>query len=192
MLPRPRRLAGPLALVGVLGALFSAGAARAQLQVTVVPTVTRSGALFNYSYSITNFTPTDLFIVDLNNLPKVPGALTNLTAPTGFQISPYDPGVGIESFVADSQDFTPGVPVSGFSFSSIFGPGTIPFDAQDLNGSMFNGTTLAPVPEASTLISLGAGVLLLTFSVVRRRRAARAAVRSGVSMLWTVLERNIP
>ncbi len=177
MLPRPRRLAGPLALAGAFGLLFSAGAAHAQLQVTVVPTVTPDGALFDYSYSITNFTANDLFIVNLNNLPMVPGALTNLTAPAGFLISPYDPGVGIESFLADSQDFTAGSTISGFSFSSPFGPGTVPFDSEDIAGGMFTGTTLAPVPEASTLFSLGAGVLLLTFSVVRRRRAARSQVR---------------
>lgn len=167
-------------LAGALGALFSATAAHAQ--VTVESTVTPVGSLFNYSYSVTNFSATDLFIVNLNNLPRVAGALTNFTAPAGFQISTYDPGVGIESFLADSQSFTPGVVISGFSFTSAYGPGTVQFDASNFGGDTLTGTTrgpiVPPVPEASTLISVGAGVLLLTFSVVRRRRATRIVVRS--------------
>jgi len=177
MLPRPRRLAVPLALAGALGALFSAGAARAQVQVTAAP-ITFTGGLFSYNYSITNLSGADLAVVNLDGLPMVPGALSNLSAPAGFQISPYDPGVGIESFLSNTQAFTSGSTISGFSFTSAFGPGTVAFDTLDNNGGTFNGTTLAPVPEASTLVSLGAGVLLLTFAVVRRRRAVPAGVRS--------------
>jgi len=187
MLPRPRRLAGLLALAGALGALFSAGAARAQLlPVIVAPTVTSAGGVFNYSYTVTNFSADDLFTLNINGLPQVPGALTNLTAPAGFQIT-FDPGnanspSGIVTFLGD---FMPGSVNSGFSFSSTFGPGTVTFDAEGSNLSSptpandtFTGTTLAPVPEASTVVSLGAGVLLLTFCAVRRRRTARADVRS--------------
>lgn len=182
MLPPLRRLAGPLALAGALGALFSAGAARAQVSVLAAP-VTFTGGLFNYSYSVTNITASDLLIVNLNSLPMVPGALANLTAPTGFKISSYDPGVGIESFLADTQAFTPGSTISGFSFTSAFGPGAVPFDAQDAAGGTSAGTTVgpsaaAPVPEAGTLVSLGAGVLLLTLCAVRRRRAAPAVSHS--------------
>ncbi len=188
MLPPPRRLAGPLALAGALGALFSAGAARAQ--VTIVPTVTPNGALFNYSYSVTNSTANDVLIVNLNNLPMVSGALTDLAAPMGFQTT-FDPGnsnssFGIASFLGD---FTPGSTTTGFSFSSAFGPGTVGFDTLDNNGTPLSGTTqgpslgpgVAPVPEPSTLISLGAGVLLLTFCAARRRRTARSSAQSQLS-----------
>lgn len=185
MLPPPRRLAGPLALAGALGALFSAGAARAQ--VTIVPTVTPNGALFNYSYSVTNSTANDVLIVNLNNLPMVSGALTNLTAPMGFRTT-FDPGVGIASFLPDAGsalDFAPGSTLTGFSFSSTFGPGTVGFDAEDISGGTSTGATLAPiaapVPEPSTLISLGAGVLLLTFCAARRRRTARSSAQSQLS-----------
>lgn len=136
-----------------------------------------TGGLFSYSYSITNLSSTDLAFVNLDNLPMVPGALSNLTAPAGFQISPYDPGVGIETFLSDTQAFTSGSTISGFSFTSAFGPGTVAFDTMDNNGGTFNGTTLGPVPEASTLVSLGAGLLLLTFAVVRRRRVVPAGIR---------------
>lgn len=181
MLPRPRRylrhrtLAG-LTLIGALGA-FSAGAAHAQSQVAVAPTVTRSAGVYTYSYTVTNFTTTDLLIVNLDNLPLVPGALYNFSAPTGFQIGavPYDSGIGIVSFLADASVFTPGVSVSGFTFSSLYAPATVPFDTIDTSFSAVTGTTQGPsiapaaVPEASTLVSVGAGLLALTFLAVRRR-----------------------
>ncbi len=179
MLPRPRRLAGS-ALAGALGVLLSAGAAHAQIQVSVVPTVTKTGGLYTYSYTVTNFTNADLLVVNLDGLPLVPGALSNFTAPAGFQIGavPYDSTVGIESFLADSSDFTPGVPISGFSFSSPFAPAMTSFDTIDINFNTTTGTAIGPeiapaaVPEASTLVSAGAGLLALTFLAVRRRRSA--------------------
>ena len=110
----------------------------------------------------------------------VPCALSNFTAPAGFQIGavPYDSTVGIESFLADSSDFTPGVPISGFSFSSPFAPAMTSFDTIDINFNTTTGTAIGPeiapaaVPEASTLVSAGAGLLALTFLAVRRRRSA--------------------
>ena len=193
MLPRPRRflrsrrLAGSLALAGTFGILFSAGAAHAQLQVSVVPTVTVNGGLYDYSYTVTNFTATSLGFVNLDNLPTGDdGAITNLSAPTGFEISPFDSTDGIVTFLpgfdTNAQEFSPGSVISGFSFSSPFGPGAVAFDTQDINGmNPVTGTTLGPsaaVPEASTLVSLGAGLALLTLVAVRRRRATLSAVYS--------------
>lgn len=174
MLPYPRRLAAPLALAGALGALFSAGSARAQLQVVVTPTVTQTGSLYNYSYSITNFTADDLYVVNLNGLPLVPGALSNFSAPAGYEITnPYDSGVGIESFYADDS-FASGTTVSGFSFDSTFAPSAVAFDTVSSGTAAYTGTTRgpagAPVPEASTLVSLGAGLSVLALIAVRRRR----------------------
>ena len=179
MLLCPHRLAGPLALAGAIGALFSAGAAHAQVSVT--PTITQAGSLYNYSYSITNFTNTNLAAINLDGLPLVPGALTNFSAPGTFGITnPYDSGVGIETFyegTAALDTFSPGSTISGFSFSSIFAPATISFDTLDDSGGTATGTTLGPagaaaVPEASTLVSLGAGLLVLGFAAARRRNAA--------------------
>ncbi len=178
MLPRPRRLAAPLALAGAFGAFFSAGSARAQLQVVVAPTVTQTGSLFTYNYSITNFTSADLAIVNISGLPQESDTATNLTAPDGFQTT-FDPGVGILSFsptLTSTQAFSAGSTVSGFSFDSVFSPSTVSFDTLDVNGATSAGTTLgpggAPVPEASTLVSLGLGLSVLALVAVRRRRAA--------------------
>ena len=181
MLPRPRRLAGSLALTGALCVFFSAGAARAQL--TVDPTVTQVGALFNYSYTVTNLTAQDFPVITLN-VPGQPGAVADLTAPTGFQIT-FDPGLGtgpgLVSFLEDTQVFT-ATPTLPFSFSSAFGPATSQFEAVDGNtGISTFGPTMtpsAPVPEASTLVPFAAGVLLLTIYGARRRSAARVAARS--------------
>lgn len=184
MLLRPRRLTGTLVLAGALGALFSGGAARAQ--VSILSNVqTTNGTLFNYSYSVTNSSMTGQdFPVITFAAPSLAGGLTSLLAPTGFKIS-FDPGVpggGLVSFLEDSQMFssTPAV----FSFTSAFGPTVLPFQAVGFdssgNGITSSGTVLAPqpVPEASTMVSLGAGVLLLTFCAVRRRRAVRIGTHS--------------
>ncbi len=182
MLPRPRRLAGPLALAGALGVLFSAGAARAQ--VSILSSVqTANGTLFNYTYSVTNSSASgqDFYAISMP-APSLPGGVTGLTAPTGFQIN-FDPGVpggGLVTFLEDSQTFssTPAV----FSFSSPFAPALVQYGAVgvDTSGNTLSasGAAFAPVPEASTMVSLGAGVLLLTFCAVRRRRAVRVGTHS--------------
>ncbi len=184
MLPRLRRFAAPLALAGAFGAFFSAGSARAQmLQVSVLPTITQAGSLFTYNYSITNFTPADLTIVNISGLPLEADTATNLMAPAGFQTT-FDPGVGIMSFsptLNSTQAFSAGSTISGFSFSSIFSPSTVSFDTLDVDGNTSTGTTLgpagAPVPEASTFVSLGIGLSALTFIAVRRRRTLTTATK---------------
>lgn len=175
MLPRPHRLAAPLALAGALGTFFAAGSARAQ--VLVSPTFTFTGSAYHYSYAVTNLSSDDLPIIDLNGLPLDPTAATNLSAPTGYQIS-FDPGVGILSFLpglANGQTFGAGSTVSDFSFDSAFAPAAVSFDTTG-DPTSPAGTTLgpagAPVPEASTFVSLGIGLSLLAFAVVRRRRSA--------------------
>ncbi len=172
-----RLFAAPLALAGSLGALFCAGPAHAQVFVT--PTVTFNGSLYHYNYSVVNATADSLALIDLNGLPMVAGALTNFSAPDGYQITnPYDFNVGIESFLPgldNNTAFGPGSTVSGFSFDSIFAPSAIAFDTTGDPGTPA-GTTLgpagAPVPEASTVVSLGLGLSVLALLAVRRRRAA--------------------
>ena len=172
MLPRPRRLAAPLAAAGALGILLAAGSARAQVFVT--STATFTGSAFHYIYTVTNTSPDDLFVVNLNGLPSVQGALFNFTAPNGFTETNYDYNVGIESFQANDS-FASGSTTSGFSFDSAFAPSAVAFDTVSGAATPYTGMTLgpagAPVPEASTLVSLGMGLSVLAFAVVRRRRA---------------------
>ena len=177
MIPCSRRLAGPLALAGALGALFCAGSARAQVLVT--PTVASMGSVFNYSYSITNLGMADLAVINLNGLALDPATATNLMAPAGYQIT-FDPNLGIASFLPgldNASTFGAGSVVSGFSFDSAFAPSAVAFDTLDANGAATTGTTLGPaaVPEASTLVSLGAGLSVLALIAVRRRRSASSA-----------------
>ncbi len=179
---RPRRFAGPLALAGALGALFSAGAAHAQ--VSILSNVqSTNGTLFSYSYSVTNpsTSGTDFPIITLA-APPFAGGVTNLVAPTGFQIS-FDPGTsagGLVSFLEDTQTFssTPAV----FSFDSAFAPTVSQYQAVGFdssgNGIMSGGSVLTPVPEASTLVSLGAGLVMLTFVAARRRRSAVSTIHA--------------
>ena len=182
MLPYPRRLAGPLALAGALSALFSASAAHAQVSIT--PIITQTGSLYNYSYSITNFTNTDLAIINISGLPLESDTAANLMAPAGFQTT-FDPGVGILSFLPGSepnQQFSAGSTLAGFSFDSVFAPATVSYDTLDVSGGTTTGTTMgpagAPVPEASTLISLGMGLSVLAFAVARRRRVTSVGTQS--------------
>lgn len=180
MFPLTRRLAGPLALAGALAALLSVSAAQADVIIT--PTITSSGTLYNYSYSVTNQTDFELAVINLA-VPTQPDGLTNLAAPDGFQIA-YTPNEGFVSFLEGSDPatlklFAPGSTISGFSFSSLFAPGPAAFDTLDVAGNVTSGTTRGPVapgavPEPGTLASFGVGGALLAAAVLRRRRTQTA------------------
>ena len=148
------------------------GTARSQVLVDAVVTFDSSASLFLYQYSVTNNGSADLAIITFG---VAPGSDTVLSpsAPTGFLIS-FDPGVSLVSFTEDNdsgtpQTFAPGTTVSGFSFSSALGPGSVQFEAQDANGDSFFGVTSAPIPEAGTSALLVFGAALLGGWFLRRR-----------------------
>ena len=128
-----------LAAVLFLATLSFGGNAQAQ-QVTVPSLVTFSLATgqYTYNYSVMDATVMELAIV---NVPASrQSALMNLIAPTGFGIS-FDPGVGIVSFFQDNNPTTNGSfaansTVTGFSFTSAFGPGGVTFDALDVSAGL--------------------------------------------------------
>jgi hypothetical protein len=163
-----------LCLIVALGVLLLPGTARAQ--ITVDPTITFLGGLFHYEYAVTNNEPEDLVLVTLEGIPLDPGAILNLTAPTGFLAS-FDSGLGLVDFISDTDVFAFLTTVSGFSFDSPFSPQTIPFSALGINGSPFAGTTRGPagttpvVPEPGSLPLLSA--LGLTGTLFIRRRARK-------------------
>ena len=141
--------------------------------ITVTPTVTPSGSLFHYAYSISNSSPDDAFVVDIP-VPAAPSAVLDLSAPIGFTTS-FDSGLGLVSFLEDTSKFG-STPVSGFSFDSPDAPGSVSFTATLVNasGSLFtlSGPTLAPVPEPASWPA----VLLLVPAVawLRQQRSGRS------------------
>lgn len=181
MIPRPSQPAKTMALAGAICALFSPGVVHAQAAGTLTvfspaPTVSADQPLFNYFYVVNYMSPdagmTDLAFVEFQVAPNA--QLTNLAASPGF-FTAYDPGNGFVTFLEDNnsampQTFAANSPVS-FSFSSPFGPTTVPYDGTD-GVTTFNGTLLAPVPEPASLVSLAAGAFGLGLLAVRARRRA--------------------
>jgi hypothetical protein len=122
-------------------------------QITVAPTVTPIAGGYEYAYTITNNTPDDPFIIDIP-VPADPTAISNLTAPAGFT-SAFDSGLGLVSFLADTNNFT-STPQSGFFFDSPDAPGSVMFQATVLSASTgdlytISGPTTAPVPEPASI-----------------------------------------
>lgn len=154
--------------------LLCASTLAAAASVTVIPTVTLSGGVYTYSYSITNNTPDDAFLIDipvLNNSATV----RDLTTPAGFAAS-FDARLGLVSFLEDPGMFG-STAKSGFSFESADAPGAAVFEAsllRNTSGSLYtlSGLTRAPVPEPGYSLPVGLlGVVLLTFSSMRRAPA---------------------
>jgi hypothetical protein len=147
--------------------------ATAHTQVTITPSVSFSNGLYTYSYDVVNNTAETLAITSFE-VPALPGAISSLTAPTGFDIS-FDSGLGLVSFFEDTDpstldSFAPGSTVSGFMFSSFYAPGVSDFEALDVNGVSYLGTTRAPVvPEPGTIALLG-GMMGGGLLALRRRR----------------------
>jgi hypothetical protein len=146
--------------------------------VVVTPTVTSIAGGYEYSYTITNNTPDDPFVIDIP-VPADPAAVFDLTVPSGFK-SAFDSGLGLVSFVEDSSYFT-STPQSGFSFDSPVAPGSVMFQATVLSSSTaslytISGPTLAPVPEPAYLsLSLLAGFVGLLIY----RRKGHIVTKSG-------------
>jgi hypothetical protein len=179
--PRASRLK-KLWLLGLCFAGVSlAGLHTAAAQVAVQPTITfnTSTGMFTYSYSVVNNTSNTLAIISFGTSPAGPTTVQNLTSPMGFGAS-YDTGNGFVSFFEDTnpgtpQTFAPGSTVSPFVFTSPFAPGPRTFQALDVNGNTFTGTTQAPIPEPSVVSLLAAAIPAVAFFLYRRRKTERAA-----------------
>ncbi|MCC6444979.1 MAG: hypothetical protein IT210_16175 [Armatimonadetes bacterium] len=161
-----------LVLAGMLCVLLVSG--RASAQVTLDAIVTANGTLFHYEYSVINGLADDLSIISFG-VPQGLPAVQNLAVPLGF-LADFDSGLGLVSFLEDTQAFTAGGTFSGFSFDSPFQPGSTLFSVLDVNGSSYEGTTQAPagaaqtpVPEPSALSLLAAGLLYLPVRFRPRR-----------------------
>ena len=136
--------------------------------ITVTPTVTPDGSLYEYDYSIINNSGDDLPVLDIAVAPGT--AILGLTAAPGFDDA-YDPVLGLVSFLENTNVFGP-TALSGFIFESPFAPGATTFDATlldaNFNVSTAGGPTIGPVaattiPEPGYLPLLAFGVPLFLF-----------------------------
>lgn len=151
----------------------------AHAQVAVTPTVTFSSGLYTYDYSVTNNTMETLAITTFDVRPLA-DAVMMPSAPLGFDIA-FDSGLGLVSFFEDTDPatldtFAPGSTVSGFMFTSPYQPTVSNFEALDINGMSFFGTTLAPanVPEPGT-VALAITLSLGMTGLIRTRRRHKVA-----------------
>jgi hypothetical protein len=163
------------------GAIGLAGSAQAQ--VIVSDTVTQSGGLYHYDYTVTNDSASDLLFLDIA-APPDPTAVQNPMAPAGYDIS-FDSGLGLVSLLEDTdpffnpQFFGP-TPVSGFTYDSPFAPMDTTFTAytEDVNNNLVVLASGSVVPEpgaASAYLICGAtGALLL-------RRRQRVHFKQSIS-----------
>ena len=157
------------AVIVVLGLLASASPVSAApiLDVTVT-----GGAPYLYEYDITNDIG-ELLIVTIAVPIGDPDIGPSVTAPLGF-LTNYDAGLGLVDFLADTGAFLPGVPVSGFSFLSAFGPGPTIFEGLYGDGSIVAGRTIGPVAAPVAVPEPVTGLLLmLGLAAAERRRRSR-------------------
>lgn len=162
-------------VVGIAALLVFLGAVPAEGTPIVVATVTPTGPLFHYDYSIT-FNPLDDEIAILT-ITAVPGdLLVNEVAPAGFDTD-YDVGFGLISFFPLLGGAFPTVgTLSGFGFDSPRRSAPTTFDALTILGDILSGPTTGPVgpaspiPEPATGVLVAVGLGALGRRVLRKRR----------------------
>lgn len=168
----------PLGLIGLL--TLALPSAHAQAPV-VSALYTQSGSIYNYNFSVQNvglFTLADISI----SVPTGINAVTNLSAPTGFQIL-FDSDLGLVDFLADSdpltlEDFFPGMTVSDFLISSSTLLTERPFTALDDQGTLTSGTIrVSAAPEPGTLSFFLLTPVALLLASRRRHRATTPLVK---------------
>ena len=155
--------------------LFAFSGAMQAALITVTPTVTPDGSLYEYDYSIINNSGDDLPVLDIAVAPGT--AILGLTAAPGFDDA-YDPILGLVSLLEDTNVFGP-TATSGFIFESPLAPHATTFDATlldaNFNVSTLGGSTIGPVPasapEPGYLPLLTFGVPLFLFF---RRRSGKS------------------
>jgi hypothetical protein len=152
--------------------LFAFSAVMQAGSITVTPTVTPDGALYEYDYSVINNSGEDLEVLDIAVTPGT--AILNLTAAPGFDDA-YDPILGLVSFLENTSVFGQ-TAISGFIFDSPLAPSATTFNGTLLDANFnvvtIGGPTTGPVaPEPGYLPLLIFGVPLFLY---RRRRSGKS------------------
>lgn len=165
----------------VLAVALMPGAARAQVAVTITPTITADGGGVNtFAYTLQDTGSSTLGEFQLN----VPDStqLTNVMSPAGWAIFPGSTTNVDWYSTASSFDIAPGSSLSGFSFDDALPAGSQGYFVQSYDdNSTATGTTqgpvpaTAPVPEASSVVSLGLLLMLGMGGVAVARKKAKAS-----------------
>jgi hypothetical protein len=126
--------------------------------VNVTPTVTQIGSGFGYSYRVANTGSAGVLAFFVN----VQGSVHELAAPTGWNAGTVIVGGFTRVAWASSDpqyDIGSGQSLAGFSFNSVLGPGGAPYEALDVPGQTFFGTTTGPTCYANCDGSVASPVL---------------------------------
>ena len=160
-------------LLALLTAVAAAQTASAAFVVNLMPTAL-GGGLFQYNVSVTNTDPDDYVRVSLLNGPLNDTFIVP-NAPFGFMAS-YDSGLGIIDLLEDTDLFAAGSTKGLFTFQSMGDPGFsfTGFEAQKINGDIFNGVTTVPEPSRGVLCMAGFSMLMMI-----RKRKSRPAPRAA-------------